>query len=99
MKYFWQLLTFTMLIACQPVRTAPIHKSVPTSTVVPTLEIPVRYKLRQPQPADLLKMIDSVLISEEQMTYGEDLATAIREREFVLLQYLIGEDFKRYYSD
>ncbi len=47
----------------------------------PTLESPVRYEFRQPQSADLLKMIDSVLLMEEQVTYHEDVTTFILEQE------------------
>src|SRR5262245_31596610 len=103
MKHSWFFLVLALLVACQPVTTmpspVPISAATPENapTPVPTLETPVRYELRQPQPNELLKMIDSVLLMEEQMTYQEDVTTAILEREPNSLHYLIGRDFERYY--
>ena len=99
MKHFWQLLILVLLIACQPVTAIPTQTGTSTPTIIPSLETPVRYELRQPQPSDLLKMIDSVLLMEEKMTYHEDVTTSILGREPGVLQYLIAEDFERYYLD
>ena len=51
------LFVLVLLSACRTMTIAPTQTSSTTLTVVPTLGIPVRYELHQPQPADLLKMI------------------------------------------
>ncbi|MCC6298181.1 MAG: hypothetical protein IT314_02700 [Anaerolineales bacterium] len=92
MKRLLQILVLAPLMACQSVNGVP-------TTSVPVLETPVHYELRQPQPDELLKMIDSVLLMEEQMEYHEDIATFILEREPGSLQHLIGKDFERFYMN
>ncbi len=89
MKKSWQLLVLVILVACQPMIAPP--------TPIPTSEPPIRYELRQPQPDELLRLIDAVLLMEEQMTYNNDVTSAILEREAGSLHHLIGEDFERYY--
>jgi len=99
MKRSWFILLLVILIACQPAIVVSSPTSILTSTVAPNLETLVHYELRQPQPDDLLKLIDSVLSIEEGMTYDNDVTTAILEREPGSLHSLIGNDFERYYSD
>ena len=104
MKRLWQVLILAILVACQPTGTVTQTSTlVPTNTstplITPTTELPVRYKLRQPQPDELLKMIDSVLSMEQNRTYEENAITFIRDREPTALQHLIGADFERYYHE
>jgi hypothetical protein len=97
MKRYWLLLLLTVLIACQPVMPAPTQTSFPT--LAPSPVIPMKYELRQPEATDLLALIDSILRMEEEMTYNNDLLTAVLGREPSSLHHLIGEDFERYYLD
>ena len=100
-KYSWLFLA--ILVACNPVTVLPTHTStsIPIPEIAPTFvlpsEIPDRFELHQPQSSDLLKIIDSVLLIEENLAYNDDVTTAILEREPSSLQRLIGEDFERYY--
>lgn len=93
MKKTWQLLVLVVLVACHPMTATPIATRIPTS------ELPIRYELQQPQPDELLRLIDVALLMEDQMTYNNDVASAILEREVGSLHRLIGEDFERYYLD
>jgi hypothetical protein len=95
----WLFLVLTILVACGPVTAVPLPTDSPIPEYAETVDSPVRYELRQPQPEDLLKMIDSVLLMEEQMSYHDDVISRILEREPISLQHLIGEDFERYYLD
>ena len=97
MKHFVLFFVLAILVACQPatVTPSPLPIDSPIPEFTSTVDSPVRYELRQPQAEDLLKMIDSVLMMEEQMSYHDDVISRILEREPSSLQYLIGKDFER----
>jgi len=96
MKRFWLTVFLVILIACQPVTPVPTAIEQVEVTPVSSPAVPIEYELKQPDAKDLLQMIDAVLLTEKEWDPSVDELN-ISASDEVVLYFLIGHDFERYY--